>query len=111
RVPCRRTCDRSRFDVVVVPALGGSERTVASGLAYWISVDGYPMLAWAPDGKALLCTTRGQTSEDGQAYAFHLLDLDSGAVRLWPVVRDARDYDTSPAFLPDRRRWGVARFP
>jgi len=96
RIAFLRNFDRSRFDVVVVPALGGSERTVASGLAYWISVDGYPMLAWTPDGKALLFTTQVQTSEDGQGYAFHLLDLDSGAVRLWPVVRDARDYDPRP---------------
>jgi len=110
RIAFLRNFDRSRFDVVVVPALGGPERTVASGLAYWISVDGYPMLAWTPDGKALLFTTQVQTSEDGQGYAFHLLDLDSGAVRLWPVARDARDYDTSPAFSRDGRRLAFARY-
>jgi Tol biopolymer transport system component/DNA-binding winged helix-turn-helix (wHTH) protein len=110
RIAFLRYFDRSRFDVVIVPALGGPERTVASALSYWISVDGYPMLAWTPDGKALLFTAQILASEAGQGYAFHLLDLESGAVRLWPVARDPRDYDTSPAFSPDGRRFAFTRY-
>ena len=110
RIAFLRHFDRSRFDVVVVPALGGPERTVASAQAYWISVDGYPMLAWTPDGKALLFTSQVQAAEDGQGYAFHLLDLESGAMRLWPVARAARDYDTSPAFSRDGRRLAFTRY-
>jgi Tol biopolymer transport system component/DNA-binding winged helix-turn-helix (wHTH) protein len=110
RIAFLRHFDRSRFDIVVVPALGGPERTVTSALAYWISVDGYPMLAWTPDGKALLFTAQVQAPKDGQGYAFHLLDLDSGAVRLWPLVRGPKDYDTSPAFSHDGRRLAFTRY-
>ncbi len=110
RIAFLRHFDQSRFDVVVVPSLGGPERTVASARAYWISVDGYPMLAWTPNGKALLFTTQVQASKEGQSYAFHLLDLESGAVRLWPVAREPRDYDTSPAFSRDGRRLAFTRY-
>jgi len=110
RIAFLRHFDQSRFAVVVVPALGGPERTVASGHAYWISVDGYPMLAWTPDGKALLFTTQVQESKEGQTYAFHLLDLESGQVSLWPGPRAPRDYDTSPAFSRDGRRLAFARY-
>jgi Tol biopolymer transport system component/DNA-binding winged helix-turn-helix (wHTH) protein len=110
RIAFLRHFDQSRFDVVVVPALGGTERTVASARSYWISVDGYPMLAWTPDGRGLLYTTEVQGSDDARSYAFHLLDLESGAVRLWPLARDARDYDTSPAFSPDGRRFAFTRY-
>ena len=68
------------------------------------------MLAWTPDGKALLFTTQLQASGEGPSYAFHLLDLESGAVRLWPLARDPRDYDTSPAFSRDGRRFAFTRY-
>lgn len=110
RIAFLRHFDQSRFDVVVVPALGGPERTVASGHAYWISVDGYPMLAWTPDGKGLVFTTQIQASVQAPSYAFHLLDLESGTVRLWPLARDTRDYDTSPAFSRDGRRLAFTRY-
>ena len=95
RIAFLRHFDQSRFDVVIIPPLGGPERTVASASAYWISVDGYPMLAWTPDGKALLFTTQLQASGGGTELRVHLLDLESGAVRLWPLARGPRDYDTS----------------
>ncbi len=110
RIALMRRFDQSRFDVVVVPALGGAERTVASGRAFWISVDGYPLLAWTPDGKALLYTTEVAGPNDTPTYAFHRLDLESGAVSPWPLARDPRDYDTSPAFSRDGRRFAFTRY-
>ena len=109
RIAFLRHFDEARFDVVVVPALGGAERTVASGHAYPFSVSGYPMLAWTPNGKGLLFTTQIPQSETAQ-YAFHLLDLESGRLSLWPLPRDVRDYDTSPAFSPDGRRFAFTRY-
>jgi len=110
RIAFLRHFDPSRFDIVVVPALGGPERTLASALAYWISVDGYPMIAWTPDGKALLFTTQVESSKVERGYAFHLLDLESGEVRLWPIARDSADYDTSPAFSRDGRHLAFTRY-
>jgi Tol biopolymer transport system component/DNA-binding winged helix-turn-helix (wHTH) protein len=110
RIAFLRRFDQARFDVVVVPALGGAERTVASGSAFWISVDGYPMLAWTPDGKGLLFTAELREAKDAGTYAFHILDLESGGVRPWPLARDPRDYDTSPAFSRDGRRFAFTRY-
>lgn len=92
-------------DLMLIPALGGSERVLYSirlgyeigGTRYEIS-GSHRMLAWSPDGKQLAFTN--EVDHSGH-YALFLLSLDSGVVR--PLLRNQMDGigDTAPAFSAD----------
>jgi Tol biopolymer transport system component/DNA-binding winged helix-turn-helix (wHTH) protein len=96
-----RQHDASRFDVFVIPSIGGTERKLVSGEREWISVDGFPLLAWTPDCRQLWFTTRHGDATDGPSYGLHRLMLATGEVQSVALGGDERSYDTSPAISPD----------
>ena len=101
-----------RQQVLVVPALGGSERQVAqisSAEGAWIP-DGSAMHhigpAWSPDGKYLAVSDR--PDHDG-ADAIYLIAADNGARRrLTAPPRDSIG-DSMPAFSADGRTLAFVR--
>jgi len=103
RIAFLRRHDPQRFDVMEMPALGGSARRLYEGRMYWISVDGSPLLAWTPDGRHLLFTTQKNAESSAEGYALHRLTLATGKVEDLGLGGGAPFYDTSPAISPDGR--------
>ena len=99
RIAFLRQYDQARFDVVVIPSLGGPEQKLYSGEKRWISVAGFPLLAWTPDSRQLVFTAR-HGGDATESYGLLSLTLATGKVVTWPVD-DPRDYDTSPAISPN----------
>ncbi len=95
--------DPGRFEVMVMPALGGEPRRMYAGRMYWISVEGSPLLAWTPDGQHLLFTTQRNAESSAQGYGLHRLTLATGKVEDVGLGDRAFFYDTSPAVSPDGR--------
>lgn len=105
-----RQYNLSRFDIVVIPSLGGTERKYYTGEKLWISVDGFPLLAWTPDSRQLLFTTRRSGTDDAPSYGLHRLTLASGEVEPLALAGDMETYDTSPAVSADGAWLAFARY-
>lgn len=98
RIAFLRQYDQARFDVVVIPALGGPEQKLYYGEKRWVSVAGFPLLAWTPEGRQLVFTAR-RSGDAAESYGLVSLTLATGKIMTWPVD-DPRNYDTSPAISP-----------
>jgi Tol biopolymer transport system component/DNA-binding winged helix-turn-helix (wHTH) protein len=105
-----REHDQARFDLVVIPAIGGPERVRYAGDRFWISVEGYPLLAWTPDGRELWFTTRLAKARSERRFGLHRLTLATGVVTALDLGNDGTAYDTSPTISPDGRRLAFTRF-
>ena len=105
-----RHYDPQRFDVMLMPALGGTARHIASGNMWPISVEGSPLLAWTPDGRQLLFTTLRHGQPSGASYGLHRLTLETGTVEDLGIENATLDYDTSPAVSPDGRWLAFTRY-
>ena len=95
---------------MLMPALGGPARRVASGEMWSISVEGSPLLAWTPDSRNVLFTTLRAGQLPGASYGLHRLALATGTVEDLGLANDTLDYDTSPAVSPDGRWLAFTRF-
>ena len=104
-----RQYDQSRFDVVIVRPLGGVERTLRSGERYWISVDGFPLLAWTPDSREIWFTTRLEDSTE-RRFGLHRLVVSTGVTTPLSLADERQHYDTSPAISPDGRWLAFTRY-
>lgn len=80
---------------LVVPANGGSERTVAR-----CDPDSPPGFAWTPDGRGLIFDG---LSPDSHQAGLHIFDLASGAVSAIDYPRDPDNLDLAPRYSPDGR--------
>ncbi|MFL6451523.1 MAG: winged helix-turn-helix domain-containing protein [Bryobacteraceae bacterium] len=102
-----RRRSESEFDIMLIPAIGGQERTL-HGVRVGLSVAGANrLLAWSPDGKSLCFTSELGPSTH---HALFLMSLDSRRVR--PIYPQATSPggDTAAAFSPDGRWLAFARF-
>jgi Tol biopolymer transport system component/DNA-binding winged helix-turn-helix (wHTH) protein len=105
-----RRYDPQRFEVMVMPALGGAASKVASGEMWSVSVEGTPLLAWTPDGRQLLFTRLRDGQPPGASYGLHRLTLATGAVEDLGLENETLHYDTSPAVSPDGRWLAFTRY-
>jgi Tol biopolymer transport system component/DNA-binding winged helix-turn-helix (wHTH) protein len=105
-----RRYDPMRFEIMLMPALGGEARKVAGGEMYSVSVEGTPLLAWTPDSRQLLFTTLRAGQPSRGSYGLHRLTLATGAVEDLGLDNDTLDYDTSPAVSRDGRWLAFTRF-
>lgn len=103
RIAFLRHHDPERFDVMVMPALGGDARRMYAGRMHWISVEGSPLLAWTPDGQHLVFTTLRNGESSAEGYGLHRLTLATGKVDDLGLGGGTPFYDTSPAMSPDGR--------
>ena len=104
-----RQYDQARFDVVIVRPLGGVERTLHPGERYWISVDGFPLLAWTPDNREIWFTTLLADSTE-QRFGLHRLVVSTGVLTPLSLADERQHYDTSPAISPDGRWLAFTRY-
>jgi Tol biopolymer transport system component len=96
---CRRL-DAFRSSLVVIPALGGSERTVAEAIFG-------PGLAWSPDGRYLVVPRREAPE---LPHALFSLALATGEMKkLTSPPREAWSGDVWPALSPDGGTLAYAR--
>ncbi|HYW47635.1 MAG TPA: LpqB family beta-propeller domain-containing protein [Bryobacteraceae bacterium] len=95
-----RNLGNSRGAIMLVPALGGSERTVAEGAFV-------PGLAWSQDGQSLFLSRR-ETPDGG--HGIFVLSVNSGDMRrLTQPSAEAWAGDVTPAISPDGRTLAFAR--
>jgi len=105
-----RQHDPERLDLMLVPALGGSERKLQPVRMNFVSREGSPRLAWTPDGRQLVFTTQREAPNAAQAFELRLISLDTGRARSLNIAQEDTDFDTSPALTADSRRLAFVRF-
>ena len=105
-----RERDASQFDVLVIPALGGTERLLYAGQRNWISRDGFPLLTWTPDSRQLVFTTKRSGTDDAPTYGLHRLSVATGDVEPLDIAGSRENYDTSPAISADGTLLAFARY-
>ena len=105
-----RERDASQFDVLVMPALGGTERVLYTGQRNWISRDGFPLLTWTPDSRQLVFTTRHSGTDDAPTYGLHRLSVATGEIEPLDIAGSRENYDTSPAISADGTWLAFARY-
>jgi Tol biopolymer transport system component/DNA-binding winged helix-turn-helix (wHTH) protein len=94
-------------DIMVMPALGGSERKVAtvhmiSNLAPCFS----PNMSWSPDGKTIAFMDR---APDGQNFAIYQISLDTLERKQLTKAPVASLGDAYPAYSPDGKTLAFVR--
>ncbi len=93
--------DATRSEVIVIPALGGSERTVAAAAVLNLG------LAWSPDGQSLVVAS---SEAKGTPAGIFAVSVGAGTMkRLTRPPAGAWSGDVSPALSPDGRTLAFAR--
>ena len=105
-----RQYDPERLDLIVVPAMGGIERKLQSVRMNFVSREGSPRLAWTPDSRQLIFTTRREVPNVTQEYELRVITLDTRRVRSLGIAQSDTDCDTSPALAQDGKRMAFVRF-
>ena len=105
-----RQYDPERLDLIVVPAMGGIERKLQSVRMNFVSREGSPRLAWTPDSRQLIFTTRREGPNDSPDYELRVISLDTQRVRSLNIAQQGTDFDTSPALARDGKRMAFVRF-
>jgi Tol biopolymer transport system component/DNA-binding winged helix-turn-helix (wHTH) protein len=102
--------DRTRFDVLVMPALGGPARTLFSGDLWPVSSEGNPLIAWSPDNEYLLFTALRPGESVGGHHSLYKLSLATGRMDALALGGAPTQYDTSPALSSDGGWLAFTRF-
>ena len=95
-------------ELMLVPALGGEERTLHSVDLSFETASSSSFLAWTADSKWICFTTRPKKSESRAGLV--LLSPENGESRPMFSTADRSTSDSSPAFSPDGRWMAFARF-
>jgi Tol biopolymer transport system component len=97
-----RILDEEHGAIMIIPALGGAERTVAHASAL-----GYCQgLSWSPDGKSIAMVDRSSSQALDSIF---LLSISSGEKRRITSPPEGYVGDCSPVFSPDGRAVGFVR--
>ena len=101
--------NRDVANLIVVPPLGGPERTIHQFYRIGTDLDftQHPVLSWSQDGKWIIFS--GQ-SRAGEKYQLFLLSVDTGAVRPISSPETSVAGDSSPAISDDGRFLAFARY-
>jgi Tol biopolymer transport system component/DNA-binding winged helix-turn-helix (wHTH) protein len=101
--------NREMANLIVVPSLGGPERTIHQFYRIGTDLDEtqQPVLSWSQDGKGIIFS--GQ-SRAGEKYQLFLLSVDAGAVRPISAPETTVAGDSSPAISGDGRFLAFARY-
>ena len=101
--------NRDLPDLIVVPPLGGPERTIHQFYRIGTDLDftQHPVLSWSQDGKWIVFS--GQ-SRPGEKYQLFLLSVDTGAVRTISSPETSVAGDSSPALSADGRFLAFVRY-
>ena len=96
----------SEGDIVLIPSIGGTERTLHKiEIPYRLAGAGRT-LAWTPDSNWICFSSRVSPTS---AFSLFLLSISSGRIRLL-LETAPNTNDSSPAFSPDGRWLAFARF-
>ena len=97
-----RVLPDGRAAVLVIPALGGSERKLAESSPQYDFQDDTPLsgLGWSPDSKWIAFSIRDSPAEPN---ALFLLSLETGERRRLTTPPPNSAGDGTPAFSPDGR--------
>lgn len=109
RIAFVRRHDPEAFDIMVTPVLGGGAARVYTGKTRWISVEGSPVVAWAPGGRLLFAAQKHGASDDGR-YGLHRLDLATGIAETIALEDEESHFTTSPAVSSDGQWLAFARY-
>jgi Tol biopolymer transport system component/DNA-binding winged helix-turn-helix (wHTH) protein len=105
-----RRHDTTGFDVLIMPALGGTPRKLYSGHLWPISREGNPLLAWTPDGEYLLFTALRPGESIGGSHGLRRLAVATGKSDDLGLANDPAHYDTSPTIARDGSRLAFTRY-
>jgi Tol biopolymer transport system component len=96
-------------DIIVVPPLGGSERTLHRFFKIGPDLDfsQHPVLAWSRDGKSIIYSG---PSRAGEEYQLFLLSVQTGDVRAVSSPDSDLPGDSSPALSADGRSLAFVRY-
>jgi serine/threonine protein kinase/Tol biopolymer transport system component len=101
-----RKRDAGYADIVVTPALGGTEQKLQE-IRFIAEAVGRSVLAWTPDSASLVFSAQ---SPESDIYQLHLLSIASREARPIPLTGKPDVGDMSPTISPDGRWLVFARF-
>jgi Tol biopolymer transport system component len=96
-------------DIILVPPLGGPERTLHrfSRIGADLDFSQHPVLAWSPDGKWIVFS--GQSGA-GEKYRLFALSLETGAIRALSSPNADLLGDSSPSVQAGGRKLAFVRY-
>ena len=102
----RMSKDYSRFAVMLIPALGGPERRIASFSNDTSDVVAKQSLCWTPDSRSLIVSAALSPGVENQLL---LVPIDGGEPK--PLMQPAKDSlgDSAPSVSPDGRTLAFVR--
>jgi len=102
-----RNLSEDKTAVLLVPSIGGSERTLAE-TADPLSVNNLPppYLTWSPDGSSLVIADKDSAYEP---FSLYLLSIETGEKQKLTFPPDKLVGDSGPSFSPDGRTLAFSR--
>lgn len=108
RIAFVRRRDAQHADIVVIPALGGTEQKIQE-IRFITDTTGRSILAWTPDSASLVFSAQSPGS-DSYTYHLYLLSIATGEARPIPLTGSPKFGDMSPSVSPDGRWLAFTRF-
>ncbi len=97
----------SESDIILIPSIGGPERSLHRVQTGHFVAVANRMMAWTPDSKWLCFTSE---LAPASRHSLFLLSLDTGSVRPFFARSASEGGDSSPAFSPDGRWLAFGRY-
>lgn len=107
RIPFQPSSLDPVADIMVMPALGGTERKLTSvHMVAKLAAAFAPNMSWSPDGKTLTFSDR---AEDGQNFAIYQISMESLERKVMTKPPVASIGDAMPAYSPDGQTLAFVR--